>query len=82
MLKEAKPKYAPICACRHKTVCPAKSSVNKAFLKYFERIKCNTLKVEKKNKKEVCITKKNTNFANSGEMAEWSIAAVLKTVVP
>ncbi len=32
--------------------------------------------------KITCGIKKNTNFAISGEMAEWSIAAVLKTVEP
>ena len=32
--------------------------------------------------KNVCKPKKNSTFASSGEMAEWSIAAVLKTVVP
>ena len=40
-------------------------------------------KVTKKKyfKKITCRMKKSSNFA-PGEMAEWSIAAVLKTVVP
>ena len=38
---------------------------------------------DKKYFKEIsCRIKKNSIFALSGEMAEWSIAAVLKTVEP
>jgi hypothetical protein len=40
------------------------------------------INLEKKYEKWFARYKKISTFATSGEMAEWSIAAVLKTVVP
>ncbi len=56
-----------------------KSNAINAFREYAANEKSNPLKVEKKNKKEACRSKKNITFA-PGEMAERSNAAVLKTV--